>query len=70
MAADKTQTGVLRRRSADILGAGPFWAVPDLELDGVAFPEIVEPFALDRTLMEEVVLPTGVLDEPKALVYS
>jgi hypothetical protein len=49
---------------------GSFGPLPDLELDGVALAEVVETFALDRTLMEKVVLPARVLDEPKALVHS
>jgi hypothetical protein len=60
----------LRRCAPHILGAGPFRALPDVELDAVTLTQIVEPFAMDRTLVEKVFLPSIVLDEPKPLVDS
>jgi hypothetical protein len=70
LAADKTRAGVLGRGSAHVFGARSFGSVPDLELDGVALAEVVETLALDGTLMEKVVFPASVLDEPEALVHS
>jgi len=44
--------------------------LPDIELDAVALAEIVDSFAIHCTLVEEILLPGIVLDEPESLVNS
>ena len=60
----------LCRGTPDVLGARPLRPLADVELDAVAFTQIVETLAVDRALMEEVFLPGGVFDEPEAFVNS
>jgi hypothetical protein len=42
--------------------------LPHVELDAVALAEIVEPLAIHRTLVEEVILPGIILDESESLI--
>jgi hypothetical protein len=58
----------LGRRTPNILGARPFRSLPDLELDAVALAQVGDPFAVDRALMEEVLVAGVILDEAKPLV--
>jgi hypothetical protein len=42
----------------------------DIELDGVTFAQVVDALAIHGTLMEEIVLPAFVLDEPEPFVHA
>src|SRR5262245_10052434 len=59
----------LRRRTAHVLGPGPLRALTDVELNAVTFSQVVQAFAIHGALMEEILLPCIVLDEPEALVH-
>ena len=56
--------------ASDVLGARPLGSLADVELDTVAFAQILEPLAVDGTPMEEVFLPGIVLDEPEPFIDS
>ena len=56
--------------AAHVVGARSLGSVADLELDAVAFAQVVDAFTVDRALVEEVVLTLRVLDEAEALVYA
>src|SRR5688572_8882101 len=56
--------------AAHVLGAGPFRSLSDIELDAVAFAQILEPLTVDGALVEEVLLPRVVLDESESLIDS
>src|SRR5688572_14968997 len=58
----------LGRGAADVLGSRPLRPFADVELDAITFPQIVDALAVNGTLVEEVVIPTIVLDESKTLV--
>jgi hypothetical protein len=58
----------LRRRAPHILGAGAFGSLSDIELDTVTLTQIVDPLAVHRTLVKEILLPFVTLDEPKPLI--
>ena len=57
-------------RTTDVLGPGTFRSFADVELDAVALTQIVEPLAIHGTLVEEIFLPSIVLDEPEAFIDS
>src|SRR3954464_1234969 len=57
----------LRPGAPDVLGSGTFGTIAHLELHAVALSQIGDPFTVDGALVNEVVLPLGVLDEPESL---
>ena len=54
----------------NVFGSRPLRSLTHIELDAVAFAQVVESFTNDGTLMEEVLLATLILDKPKSLVDS
>jgi arsenate reductase len=62
--------GVLRGGPPNVLCPRSLWSFADVELDAIALTKIVEPLAIYGTLVEEIVLPGIVLDEPEPLVDS
>ena len=66
------------RRKLAALGGGatnafrpwPLGPLSDLEFDAVAFAQVRNRLAHHGTLVEEVFLPSVVLDEPKTLVAT
>jgi hypothetical protein len=73
-ASDGDETLLIRQslsgRAPDVLGPRAFRSLADIELDAVTFAQIREPFAIHRTLVEEVLVPSVVLDEPEPFVES
>jgi len=61
---------LLGRRAADVLGARTFRTLSDVELDAVTLTKVVEPLAIDGTLVKEILLACIVFDEAKPLVDS
>jgi len=53
---------------ADVFCAWAFRPLADIELDGLAFAQLVEADTLHATLMEEILLPLRVRNEPEAFV--
>jgi hypothetical protein len=64
------RSACLSGRAPDVLGPRTLWSFADVELDAVTLTQILEPFAVHRTLMEKVLVPSLALDEPEALVDS
>src|SRR6476620_3549906 len=57
----------LCRRPADVLGAGSFRTVGDVEFDAVPLTQIVDALAVDGALVEEIFLASSAFDKPEAL---
>ena len=66
--SDAASARRLSPRDADVFRAWAFRALADIELDGLAFAQIVEADALHAALMEEILLPLRVRNEPEAFV--
>src|SRR3989442_15616164 len=60
----------LGRRPADVLRAWTLRSLADIELDGVPFAQVIEPFAIHGALVKEVVLARVILDKPESLFDS
>ena len=54
----------------NVLRSRPLRSLAHVELDAVAFAQVVESFTNDGTLMEKVLLAALILDKPKSLVES
>jgi len=61
---------ILRGGTPDALGPRTLRPLSDLEFDAVTLSEIVDAFAIDRALVEKVVVPRRVLDKAEPLVRS
>src|SRR5690348_4134910 len=55
-------------RAPDVLRPRPLRPLADVELDRVSLAQIIEAFAIDSALMEEVVLAPIVLDKAESLI--
>ena len=60
----------LGRSAAHVLGPGALRSLTDLELDAVTLAQIVESLAVNGALVEEILFPGIVLDEPETLVLA
>jgi hypothetical protein len=61
---------LLGGRPSHVFRSRSFRSLPDLELDAVTLAQVVEPFPVHSAPVEEILLPSVVLDKAKTFVDS